>query len=57
MAQIIHTRKALGAEFQSAINVSARPTFFYKSNKSVVSGGFLWYNMLKEILHILGDMG
>lgn len=40
---------------QSAINVSVvdRP-FFYKSNKSVVFRGDLWYNISKEILHIVG---
>lgn len=41
--------------FQSSVNVSVvdRP-FFYKSNKSVVFRGDLWYNISKEILHIVG---
>ncbi len=44
-------------EFRVQLMCRRGRQFFYKSNKSVVSGGILWYNMLKEILHILGDMG
>lgn len=41
-------------EFRVQLMCRRSRQFFYKSNKSVVFRGNLWYNISKEILHIVG---